>query len=159
MAVIHNLRGTSHPSFRIGKEGPALHQGTTAPNGIGTTGDLYIRTGSLPRLYQKNGTDWIQLTSTQQVVQVKAADYQTQLPDEIVLVDTTLGPVTITLGNTSVKSGKTIVIKDAAGTAGINNITIQGQGGQEIDGALTHVIEYSREAVKLVCDGTDWHLI
>ena len=160
MAVTHNLRGTSHPSFRIGKEGPTLHQGATAPTtGTGVSGDLFIRTGALPRLYQKVGTEWVQLTSSQQVVQIKAVDYQTQLPDDIILVDTTLNPVTITLGNTSAKAGKSVVIKDATGTAGVNNITVQGQGGQEIDGALEHVIEYSREALKLICDGTDWHII
>ena len=161
MASMHDLRGTFHGSFRIGgKTGPRIHQGASAPaTNVGDVGDFYLRTEALPRVYQKVGSDWVQLASTQRVTQAKATDYQTQLPDEVILVTTTGNPVTITLGNTTTKNGKAIIIKDAGGAAGTNPITIVGQGGQLIDGSPEHVINHNRESVHLLSDGVNWHVI
>jgi hypothetical protein len=159
MATTNNLKGTSFSSFRIGKGGPTIYQGNTAPNGVGTDGDLYIRTGTLPRFYQKISGFWVQLDSTLKVVQVKNTDYQTAQPDQVVLMNSINGPRTVTLGNTSVLAGKEVIVKDAGGAASTNPITIMGQGGQTIDGQNSLIINQDRESVTLMCDGSNWYVV
>ena len=59
MTVTSNLKGTSSPSFTIGKRGATVYQGTAAPNsGDGAVGDIYVRTGSNSSLYQKTSLGW-----------------------------------------------------------------------------------------------------
>lgn len=160
MAVVYNLRGTTHESFRISKAGPTIHQGTGAPAAsLGRAGDLYVRTNSTPRLYQKDSVGWSQLLSSNAVVAHTEVNYQTAVPDEYVLVNTTGGSKTIVLGTTTTTSGKRITIKDAFGTSGTNPIVIQGQAGQLIDGQVNHTINRPFEAVTLVCDGANWYIL
>jgi hypothetical protein len=56
-------------------------------------------------------------------------------------------------------AGKTFVIKDETGNAATNNITIDADGAELIDGVATYVMLIDREAVTLVCDGTNWQII
>lgn len=49
-----NYAGTTTPTFQVGKDGFTLLQGASVPSsGLGSVGDLYVRTGSTPQLYQK----------------------------------------------------------------------------------------------------------
>ena len=162
MAVYRNLDGTMSNSFQIGKSGAVVSTGTAFPTG-GNNGDINIRYGGTAhRLYQKVSGNWVQLQSTQLQTVSKNSNYTTQLPDEIVFVDTTSSAITITLGTSTVLAGKTILIKDVAGNAAINNIGVVGQGGETIDGinnVATNVIDVNYGSVKLVSDGSNWFII
>lgn len=59
MAITSNLKGTSYPSFTIGKQGVAVLQGTVDPLvGQGVNGDLYLQAGATPALWQKVAGAW-----------------------------------------------------------------------------------------------------
>lgn len=65
MANMLNVKGTSFPSFKIGKNGATVYQGSTNPNGTdGLDGDLYIKNnGSDSNFYQKVSGSWTVLVN------------------------------------------------------------------------------------------------
>jgi len=95
------------------------------------------------------------------VTTVNAATYDLLITDEILHVTYTgTGAVTsLTLPTAQVIAGRTIVIKDAGGNSATNNITIDTEGSETIDGAATFVIEEDYSSVSLYCDGSDWYVI
>jgi len=95
---------------------------------------------------------------THKVTTVNAATYDLLVTDYILHVTYTVtGAVTsLTLKTAQAVEGRTIVIKDAGGNAGINNITIDTEGAETIDGAATAVINTNYSAINIYCDGTNW---
>lgn len=73
----------------------------------------------------------------------------------VVLCNT--GPYTVTLPTAASVAGKTYYIKniDAQG----DNITIDGNSTETIDGTQTIVLWKSQDAVRIVSDGSNWHVI
>jgi hypothetical protein len=66
--------------------------------------------------------------------------YQVTTTDDVLLIDTTLGPVDVQLlaANTSLIFSRKLIIKDAFGTVSpFLDITLLPAGGDTIDGALT----------------------
>jgi hypothetical protein len=52
-------------------------------------------------------------------------------------------------------AGQNLIIKDEAGNANINNITIKTTGGDEIDGQASIVLESPYAAVNIYTNGSD----
>lgn len=75
--------------------------------------------------------------------------------DEVILVDTTTAPVTITLLPTPVV-GTIITVKKIDSSA--NAVTIDGNG-KNIDGQATQTINNQFTANKMTYDGTAWFII
>ena len=92
------------------------------------------------------------------VVTVAAATYDLLATDEIVLVDyTTTGAVTsFTLPTAQVVDGRTFQVYDVDGNAGTNNITLDTEGTEKINGADTFVMATDSQAITVTCDGTNW---
>ena len=159
MAFYRNLDGTMSSTFQIGKNSASISVSTAFPTG-GNNGDINIRYGGTAhRLYQKVSGTWVQLQSSQKQTVSVSANYTTQLPDEVLFVNTTSSAITITLGNSATLNGKTIIIKDVSGNAGTNNIAVVGQSGQTIDGindSTINVIDVNYGNVKLISDGSNW---
>ena len=89
----------------------------------------------------------------------KTANYTVALAtDYIVRVDSTGGIFTISLpsGHTA---GDTVTIKDVTGSAGTNNVTIDPNAAELIDGLSTFVITVNYQAVTAVSDGTNWFIV
>src|SRR5690606_41649235 len=82
--------------------------------------------------------EWPRFTT--RVVSVDSA-YTVQADDGTVLVDTSSTAVTVTLPTAVGQSGRIYTIKDATGDAETNNITIDGDGSETIDGAAGYTIE------------------
>jgi len=63
--IFNKLEGTTATSFKIGKGGPTIYQGTanpvTSPPST-NLGDLYLRTGGTPGLWQYVGGQWSQIS-------------------------------------------------------------------------------------------------
>ena len=76
--------------------------------------------------------------------------------DNVILVNTSGGPVTITLPTPT--NGRVLKVKDSTGNAGTNNITINPHASETIDGAASKVINFNYGSVNLVSDGTNWFL-
>ena len=66
---------------------------------------------------------------------------------------------TVTIDSTLVKEGKRYIIKDEAGGAAANNITIDPAGSQTIDGAATATINTNYGTLEVYTDGTNWFTI
>lgn len=84
--------------------------------------------------------------------------YKARPEDQVILVDTSLGPVTICLPANHLDD-KFYEIKDISGMASINNITVESEDLDLIDGALVRVIDIDFLAITAVSDGTDWYII
>lgn len=70
------------------------------------------------------------------------------------------GAITITLPAKAQNVGRMLIIKDALGNASGNNITVDGDGSDTIDGSSTYVINRNGESVTILCDGINgWMLV
>ena len=95
-----------------------------------------------------------------------AADYNpsTMTSDYIITVDTTAAARAVTISTEDRDSGtpanpRIFIIKDIAGNAGANNITISLETAGNIDGAGTAVINANYGSVTLMIDGTNGFII
>lgn len=95
------------------------------------------------------------------ITTINAATYDLLTSDYILHVTyTTTGAVTsLTLPTAQTVEGRVIIIKDAGGNAGTNNITIDTEGSETIDGQITKVLNGNYESLKLYCDGSNWFII
>jgi hypothetical protein len=80
----------------------------------------------------------------------------TALPTDYMLCVLTNGPVTITLPTGIL--GTVYIVKDCFGDANNNPITIQGTGGQLVDGS-TGIINTPYGSVSLIFNGTSWSIV
>ena len=74
----------------------------------------------------------------------------------VTLVDTTTASITVTLPKAADNEQRVFVVKDISSS--VNTVTIDGNGSETIDGALTLVLGVRSQAT-LLCDGTQWHQI
>lgn len=68
-------------------------------------------------------------------------------------------PITLTLPPKSGNAGQVVTIKDALGNASSNNITIDGDASDTVDGNSTFVISVDKQSITLVCDGINGWMI
>jgi len=96
----------------------------------------------------------------QGVTIVNAATYDLLTTDLLLHVTYTgTGAVTsLTLPTAQVEIGRVITIKDAGGSAGTNNITIDTEGAETIDGEDTYVINGNYDGITIYSDGSDWFI-
>lgn len=78
--------------------------------------------------------------------------------DYIVRVDSSGGAFTVTLP-ASHTSGDMVVIKDVAGSAGTNNVTIDPADADTIDGAASVALTVNYQALSFVSNGTNWFIV
>jgi len=71
---------------------------------------------------------------------VSSSPYTVLATDTVLLVDTTGSAITLNLGAASARNGLTLKIKDYKGNAATNNITINRNGADTIDGLTSLVI-------------------
>jgi len=91
-------------------------------------------------------------------VVVNAATYTIQSDDAVILVTyTSTAACTLTLPAAASAGKHFYSIKDSGGSAAANNITIETPASEQIDGSNDIVIGSNRQAIKLVCDGSNWH--
>lgn len=102
----------------------------------------------------------INLLNTQIItfVNFAASPYTVLADDQYLSVDATGGAITIRLPNAPTV-GRMFTIKDAAGQAVANNITITTVGGVvNIDGATTFVMNSAYEAVSVIFSGSAYEI-
>lgn len=90
---------------------------------------------------------------------VTTSPYTVLLSDHLLGVDTS-GARTLNLPAVAdAGAGKEYIIKDETGTAGANNITIDGSGAETIDGAATLVINTNYGKARIYCTGSAWRTL
>jgi len=90
-------------------------------------------------------------------VLAKTADYVVLDADKgkLIVVDATADNVVITLPTASANAGTVLFVKKTDATA--NTVTLDGEGSETIDSALTLVIDVQYIVEGVWCDGTEWH--
>lgn len=97
--------------------------------------------------------------TTLAITTVNAATYDLLATDYILHVTySATGACAITLPTAQVVAGRTVIIKDAGGLAGTNNITVDTEGAETIDGSATAVINSNYSAINIYSDGTNWFI-
>lgn len=89
-------------------------------------------------------------------VSVSSSPYS-QLNEDVTLVDTTSGNVTVNLVSSSGSKNKVIRIKKISTDS--NSVTINPNAAETIDGQTTYTITEPYQTVEILCDGTNWHII
>lgn len=79
--------------------------------------------------------------------------------DQIVLVDSTSGVVTVTLPSAVTIPGRRYTIKDWLGKSATHTITIATTASQLIDGSSTQTLTTNYQAIEVVSDNANWAII
>lgn len=94
------------------------------------------------------------------VTVINTDTYSLQQNDYILHVTYTVtAPVIITIPSAQVIQGRSFIIKDAAGNAGTNNITIETEGAEMIDGNSNLIIDGDYNSPTLYSDGVNLFII
>lgn len=162
LSVFQNLAGTLLSTFRLGRRGPTLRQGTVDPNvdGVeGNDGDVYIQYGDVQQFFQQRLGVWYPIGQEGNGFSRKvitSPSYAVQPTDHYLGVNYS-GPVTITLPPGLVH--KTYIIKDETGQASdLTPITILAHTGETIDGDPEVIVRGGYTSLTLVFGG-EWHII
>ncbi len=90
---------------------------------------------------------------------VKVADYTVTATDSILLGDTSgAASFTFTLPTAVGIAGREYTFKDVGGNAAIENIIINGNAAETIDGSATKAIDSSMGSYVLISDGSNWRI-
>ena len=109
---------------------------------------------------EANAFDFIN-NGTYSVRSVEEATYDVEETDCILNVTypTTAAVTSLTLPTAECYRGRVIIIKDASGNANTNNITVDTEGSETIDGANTYTINANYGVLRLYSDGENWFII
>jgi len=126
--------------------------------GNGTSAVQFVAPGTNGNVLTSNGTTWTSavLPAGGLTYVVKTANYTTQ-DKEGVLANTTGGAFTVTLPATPA-TGAQVVVADAGGVWGTNNLTVGRNGSTISNVAQDLVCDISGVSVQLVYDGTTWEV-
>ena len=92
-------------------------------------------------------------------VTVSNVSYTALVSDVVIAITDTTAPRTVTLPALSGNTGKMFIIKDATGGAATNNITIDANAAETIDGAATQLINANYGSVTIVADVGGWLML
>lgn len=154
------------PSLTLGAALPVASGGTGATTltsnnviiGNGTSAVQFVAPGTSGNLLTSNGTTWTSAAPAPGGIEyvVKTANYTTQ-DKEGVLANTAGGAFTVTLPATPA-TGAQVIVADASGNWGTNNLTI-GRNGSTIEGVAEDLVcDISGVSVQLVYSGTTWEV-
>ncbi len=121
-----------------------------------STGDLRVQ---LDGTSLSRGASGMSVTAPEgrfTVTAVQTGTYNAAV-GELVLCDPSGAGFTVNLPAASGNSGRHVWVKNT--TSSTNTITIDGSGAETIDGATTTTITTGFGAVRLVCDGSGWHVL
>lgn len=83
------------------------------------------------------------------------SNYSCSSGDTAIIIDTTTTAIQVTLPLASAENGRVIVIKDSEGSASVNNITVEPQGSETIEGASSLLISSDYGSVILASSGSE----
>jgi hypothetical protein len=83
--------------------------------------------------------------------------YSVAADDYTILVNASGGAVTINLPAVATNAKRMLNIKKIDSSS--NNVTVDGNAAETIDGALTQVLKKQWESISVQCDGSSWYII
>lgn len=123
-------------------------------------GDFAIDNSTTPYTVWKNEDNtngspvWTIVKNGPTSVVSKTTTYTITNLDRVVLCDATSGVFTVTLPQASLNEGLEIIIKKTDSSA--NDVTVNGNSDELIDGELTRPLTTQYECIEIICDGTGW---
>jgi hypothetical protein len=75
---------------------------------------------------------------------------------QLVIADSSSAGVTINLPAVASSANKYLTVKHVGSS---NNVVLDGNGSETIDGATTHTLSTQYDVVRVYCDGSAWHVI
>lgn len=82
--------------------------------------------------------------------------YTMSLNDAFIVCDATSGAFTVTLKPAAECEQKLVTIKKIDNVA---TVTVDGDGSETIDGSTTYALSSQYQTVRLMSDGTAWHIV
>ena len=185
LVLVANNSGTQQPSVIQGIYGATPYIRFSPSNGAGTsvavmdlsTGNMSFVTdnsvdigaagANRPRNVYAAGNGvfggYMSIAGAQYVntTTVNAATYDLLTTDYILDVTYTgTGAVTsLTLPTAQCTDGRIVIVFDAGGSAGTNNITIDTEGSEKINGEDTYIINGDYDAITIQSDGSNWFVV
>ena len=159
--VVDTSTASSATGWNV-KSGAAATQAALSVISSGTNENGTINSKGAGILYlNNNATGQISLGSGQMVKRTPVADaaYTVLVSDYVVAYTSLTAGRAITLPTAVGISGQVFKIKDEAGSAGANNITVQTTASQTIDGNSTKVISTNYGFTTLYSNGANWFTI
>lgn len=118
---------------------------------------MRINGSGLVGIGNNNPTSTLTVTgSTAYSVTTKTATYTATASDYTIVCNNS-GAITINLPAASGATGRVYVIKKIS--AALNNVTIDPNSSETIDGASSRVLTLQYESVMIQCDGTSWYIL
>lgn len=155
---------TSTTNIQAGSGGikiPAFTEGSLITSSTGVISTVTGTAGFVLTANTAGTAPSFQILPSQSVLAytpVSSSPYVVLTADQFIAVDSTGGARTVQLPNTPT-TGKSFIIKDAAGTAQTNNITVTTVGGIVlIDGATTMVMNTQFSSINVVFSGTEYNV-
>jgi hypothetical protein len=126
--------------------------------GNGTSAPLFVAPGSSGNVLSSNGTTWTSTPPTAGGLSyIFTTTPVTAVNNQGVLADTSGGAFTVTLPSTPT-TGAQVVVADAGGNWGTNNLTVA-RNGSTISGLAENLVcDISGASVQFVYDGTTWEV-
>lgn len=91
-----------------------------------------------------------------QAYATKTADYTLTATDFSVDADATAGDITLTLPAAASHTGRIYLIRKT--DSSVHTVTVDGNGSETINGALTRALSYQYESMIIQSDGTNWQV-
>jgi hypothetical protein len=140
-------------------------EANTASNVGGGAGVFKQKTGVDLELRSLTSTSGVSVTQNASTIDISAklnvrsisSTDTALLSDDLILVNTSGGIVTINLPAAASALGKKYYIKKIDSSS--NNMVLDPNGAETIDGASTKTSNVQYEAFTIVCDGTTWWLV
>lgn len=111
----------------------------------------------LPRTGDMRLDTWANLLELDEGVASKTAAYTATATDHTVLCDASGGAFTVTLPKAATNKGKVLVVKKI--DAGVNAVTIDGNGSETIEGAATVALSARWASRTVQSDGSNWIIL
>jgi hypothetical protein len=116
-----------------------------------------VTAGTSTYVLQTDGSgvgSWV--SKTKLSITAKTTTYTATIDDDVITCSTG-SAWTLTLPAASTATGKVLEIKKTS--SDLNGLTIDGNASETIDGATTVILYLQYEAIKIVCDGSNWFII
>ena len=157
--------------FRIMDDGTArfekgLTDGSTSSTNLDSSISFYV-SGTLDGNNNAvfDGNVMLNGTTLQASAQRVATTVASSFPytvaegDYVILVEGTGSPRTIDLPAKANHAGRVLIIKDATGNASSNNIEIDPNGSETIDGTSTKLMSGDKSSLTIVCGSDQWFVL
>ncbi len=101
-------------------------------------------------------SDVVNINDTPPIL-TKTANYTLTKDDKVILADATSGAITMSLPVAALAKNLMFDIKKVDSSS--NTVTVDGDGSEEIDGAVTFDLLSEDETVRIICNGTAWFIL